>query len=117
MPDAPGRSRFVRQFAITNGRPRSEGDDLALNSIVIAADPAPDSTAVGFDHRAALSLCGEPISVAEISAHLEVYLGVARVLVCDLRNAGFVVIAGEATSDDGPDLDTLERLLDDLQAF
>ncbi len=72
---------------------------------------------LSFDHGRALGLCGNPISVAEISAHLDVYLGVARVLVGDLRDGGLVEVTGGVVGDEGPDLHTLERLLHDLQTF
>jgi hypothetical protein len=42
------------------------------------------------DLAAIVALCGEPISVAEISARLRLHLGVTRILVGDLRAAGLV---------------------------
>lgn len=62
-------------------------------------------------------MCAEPLSVAEISAHLGVHLGIARVLVGDLVASGAVVLTTSESGDDGPNLDTLERLLDDLQSL
>jgi hypothetical protein len=41
---------------------------------------------------AIVALCGEPISVAEISARLRMHLGVARILVGDLRAAEVVKV-------------------------
>ena len=54
---------------------------------------------------------------AEISAHLHVHLGIARVLVSDLVAHGHVAISDTDTGNNGPDLPTLERLLDDLKAY
>ncbi len=45
------------------------------------------------------------------------HLGIARVLLSDLAAGGLVEIAPAIHDANGPDLHTLERLLDDLQAL
>ena len=119
MADEPAApSRFVRQYALTRGRVTSRGDDLTLDTLV-------QSTAVARARPGGLSaeqqrillLATDPISIAEISAHLHLHLGIARVLVSDLAALGRVLVSDTARSAAGPDLPTLERLLDDLQAL
>lgn len=113
-----GGSRFVRQYALTQGRVRSLGTDLELDTLVQSTlrgrAAASSSTR---EHRAILELSASPLSVAEISAHLHLHLGIARVLVSDLAALGHVVVSESTTGASGPDLPTLERLLDDLQAL
>ena len=57
------------------------------------------------------------MSVAEISAYLSVPLGVARVLVGDMTEEGYVDFNRGRPSGDRPDLKLLERVLDGLQAL
>jgi hypothetical protein len=117
---AGGPPRFVRQFAWTKGRARSGATDLPLETQV-------EATARGHALAAAqrllteqtqiVSLCATPMAIAEIAARLHMHLGVARVIVTDLAKAGLVAVTLADVDDDGPDLVTLERLLDDLQAL
>jgi Protein of unknown function (DUF742) len=122
MSDVPpaggGSPRFVRQFAMTQGRARSHGQDLALDTLV-------KITALGqrvlnremAERLAVLRITESPISIAEVSARIGVHLGIARVLVSDLANDGLVAVSETQTGDARPDLPTLERLLNDLQAY
>jgi len=116
MTDVP--PRFVRQFALTNGRARSTGENLPLDTIVTLTDrgQAVARMLVGEQARIA-TLCRQPVSIAEISAHINVHLGIARVLVSDMVVDEIVGVSTSDFDDHGPDLVTLERLLDDLQAL
>ena len=69
--------------------------------------------------RRSSSLCNAPISIAEISAHLSIPLGVARVLVGDMAEEGFLTSykPQHAKTGERPDLKLLERVLDGLQAL
>ena len=58
-----------------------------------------------------------PISIAEVAAKLQVHLGIARVLVSDMADQGLLALSTADFDETGPDLRTLERLLDDLQAI
>ena len=119
MNDSPRPSRFLRQYALTQGRVHSIGRDLPLDTLVQVADPARARHAtLPYEQAALLQLADEPVSIAEISAHLTVHLGIARVLVSDLCANGLVSIStSDFPAGDGPDLQTLERLLDDLTIF
>ncbi|MEZ5232759.1 MAG: DUF742 domain-containing protein [Acidimicrobiia bacterium] len=112
--------RFVRQFVLTRGRSRSVGADLALDTLVTLTD-AGRRRAAGGELRAEAAaiarLLDGPLSVAEIGAHLHVHLGIARVLVSDLVADGVAAVSAADFDETGPDLGTLERLLDDLQAL
>jgi hypothetical protein len=68
-----------------------------------------------FERRSIVLQCRRPMPIAEIAARLAVPLGVARVLVSDLADQGFLAVhvpeAGVR-----PDRDILERLLHGLES-
>jgi hypothetical protein len=121
MNDQPRDNRLrVRPYALTGGRVRSS-TELALETIVHVT-PRGEEGAAGLptEKREILELCANPTSVAEVSAHLGLPLGVARVLAGDLVTEGFLDShANPANGEEGsrPDLRLLERVLDGLQAL
>ena len=78
--------------------------------------PGEPSTTSGEDRRI-LEMAASPISVAEISAHLGVVLGVAKVLIADHVAAGRLDSSGDPSSAASADVSLLERVLDGLQAL
>lgn len=85
-------ARVVRPYALTRGRTRSGRGDLALEALVRGVVGADDRTSTP-ERRRILALCSTSIqSVAELSAHLSLPLGVVRVLVGDLADEGLVVV-------------------------
>ena len=114
-PSQPGR--LLRPYALTRGRARpSHGSDLELEALVSTTMigetmhlPAPEP------HSIAL-LCREPLSLAEIAAHMKLPIGVVRVLVADMAHQGMVEIYRPArVGTGGPDIPLLERVLDGLR--
>jgi hypothetical protein len=103
-----GRRLRVRPYAITGGRTRST-TDIALETIVV-------TTRRGEEMSGRLTMEKGRI-VAEISAYLSVPLGVARVLVGDMTEEGYVDFNRARPAGDRPDLKLLERVLDGLQAL
>ena len=70
------------------------------------------------ENKAIAAMCMAPLSVAEISAHLKVPLGVVRVLVGDMAAQGLLATnQPQVTSNDRPDIKLLERVLNGLQAL
>ncbi|WP_396027534.1 DUF742 domain-containing protein [Actinoplanes sp. TBRC 11911] len=65
--------------------------------------------------RAIVGMCSEPVSVAEISARLHLHLGVARILVGDLRAAGQLDV--HVLDNDTPDPETIMRVIRGLRAI
>ncbi|MFF5564932.1 DUF742 domain-containing protein [Streptomyces sp. NPDC012623] len=126
--DPPTRSRepapsmmgthnpLVRPYAMTGGRTRPRYQ-LAIEALVsTTADPSQLHGQLP-EHQRICQLCFEIKSVAEISALLSIPLGVARILVADLAEAGLVAIhqpGGEETGDT-PDVTLLERVLSGLR--
>jgi hypothetical protein len=110
--------RVVPAYAITQGRTRSAGEELPLETLVTSTELAIlHEPALQTEMRAIVTLAALPISVVEIGARLGVPLGVARVLVSDLAAAGYLRVAIPAVGDDGrPGREVLGRLLEGLRA-
>jgi Protein of unknown function (DUF742) len=109
---------LVRPYAMTGGRTRPRYQ-LAIEALVhTTAEPTRLQGQLP-EHQRICRLCYEIKSVAEISALLTIPLGVARILVADLAEAGLVAIhqpGGDDTNADGqPDVTLLERVLSGLR--
>lgn len=79
---------LVRPYAMTGGRTRPTVADIDMITVVVAT--VGDSGIQGLEpeHRSILTLLRSPLTVAEVSAHLDLPLTVARVLVGDLVARG-----------------------------
>ena len=67
------------------------------------------------ERRDILDLCVRPTSVMEVAAHLQVPLGVARVLVGDLAAGDYLAVHLPRQADGPPPAEILERLLEGLR--
>jgi hypothetical protein len=99
MPSPPDRwldedaGPVVRPYAVIRGRTRPTGDSLDLIALVTAVRGARTEAAdLSPEHFAILRLCRLPASVADVSADLDLPVGVVRILICDLRDASLVTI-------------------------
>ncbi|OHV41302.1 MULTISPECIES: DUF742 domain-containing protein [Pseudofrankia] len=109
----------VRPYAVTGGRtrPHSALELVALvatttRGVAVARRPPagmpPEQREIAF-------LCRQLQSVAEISARLDLPLGVAQVLVADMARDGLVVVHRPERPDWRPDSELLRKVLDGLQ--
>ncbi len=130
----------VRPYMVTGGRTRPSGDDLPIEALVecldepdadasdaVAASRAAKASLAGPESRRILELtAGRYLSIAEISAHAHLPVGVVRVLVADLADVGRVRVHGltAAAAADPTDpsgsaaaLAVLESVLDGISAL
>jgi hypothetical protein len=115
-----GEPAYVRPYTVTGGRTRPSGTDLPFEALVEAltgprSDHSPES-------RRILGLAaGHYLSVAELSAHLHLAVGVVRVLVGDLADEGVVRIHGLTATSSSPapaaTLSVLESVLNGITAL
>ncbi|MEU9604566.1 DUF742 domain-containing protein [Streptomyces sp. NPDC048057] len=116
-PSQGGPNPLVRPYAMTGGRTRPRYQ-LAIEALVsTTADPTRLQGQLP-EHQRICRLCFEIKSVAEISALLSIPLGVARILVADLAEAGLVAIhqpGGDEAAGGQPDVTLLERVLSGLR--
>jgi hypothetical protein len=108
----------VRSYVLTGGRTRS-GADLPLETMVrVTTLGSAASPRLALERKKIVNLATEPLSIAELSAHLSIPLGVARVLVGDMVEEGLLDSHKPAVAaGDRPDVALLERVLDGLQAL
>jgi hypothetical protein len=107
----------VRPYAVTGGRtrPTSTLEMVALVATTSRGLAAARSPSMPPEQRDIAFLCRHLQSVAEISAHLDLPLGVAQVLVADMAAAGLVAVHRPERPDWRPDSELLRKVLDGLQ--
>lgn len=104
----------LRPFVITSGRVDGPDPDIQIETQV-TAHPGAAPARLPPEKRAIVTLCVEPLSVAEISARLRLHLGVTRILVGDLRAAGQLDV--HVLDNDFPDPETIMRVIRGLRAI
>ncbi len=106
----------ARPYVLTKGRTRARSD-LAVETLVSSEPNAQwHRHRPGSEYRKLGQLCTTPVSVAEIAANLSVPLGVARVLITDLADTGFLRVHTAPANPGGrPDRALLDRVLAGLQ--
>ncbi|GAA2451266.1 DUF742 domain-containing protein [Streptomyces sp. NPDC051041] len=128
--DGQGRSHWfddeagpvVRPYAMTRGRTTSAVQHrLDLIAVVVtephADDPEADST-LSPEHVDIVELCRHtPQSVAELAAELDLPIGVVRVLVGDLVDAGLVHVNRPVPPAELPDESILRDVINGLRAL
>jgi uncharacterized protein DUF742 len=84
----------VRPYALTKGRTLpADGVSFDLIDVVIATGEWPqDHFRPGPEHRRMLSVCRNPVPVADLASEIDLPIGVVRVLLGDLVSAGLVRI-------------------------
>lgn len=105
---------LVRPYTITNGRTSTDTAHLDLSTQVMALR-AEEPTGVSPEHLEVIWLSRPPASIAEIAAHLQLPLGVVRVIVGDLIERGLVITRSPSHGpSQRPDLETLQAVHDAL---
>jgi hypothetical protein len=109
---------IVRPYVMTRGRTEPIRGDFNLISLVVATRMV-GTKEVGLnpEHLAIVRLCQEPLSVAEVAAHLDLPAGTIRVLLGDLFDKGFVTIQDPQPEVDIRDRRMYEAVLDGLRAL
>src|ERR687897_386833 len=109
--------RRVRPDAMTGGRHPPTPDDLEIETLVCTTSTGEQTPKLTVEQRAIAALCHDILSIAEVSAHLHLPLGVIRVLVGDMADEHLVVVHRPTHAGDRPDLALLEQMLDGLQTI
>lgn len=114
---------LVRPYAMTGGRTKPGPSNVRFDLIaLVVVDNSPPGTAeealLGPEHHALLSLCrSETQSVAELAADADLPVGVVRVLLGDLLEAGYVRVSRPVPPAHLPDERILREVIDGLRAL
>jgi hypothetical protein len=82
-------------------------------TLVVAIHPG--NGVLDREYAEILRLCQRPLSVAEISAQLDMALAVVKILIGDLIEEGHLLFRAPPTAVDNPDLDILQAVLDGIR--
>jgi len=115
------RSASLRPFVLTAGRVNAVDREIDVETQVTLRPHDPRAgraplASLGPEMQAMVELCTEPISVAEISARLRLHLGVTKILVADLRAAGYLDVHVADTLSPHS-VDTILRVMHGLRAI
>ncbi|HSA49949.1 MAG TPA: DUF742 domain-containing protein [Yinghuangia sp.] len=106
----------VRSFATTGGRTRPSRDEFNLITLIINAGEDDALPGLEPEHRSILRLCtGSPLSVAEISAKLNLPPTVVKVLLGDLLDMGAIRTRAPIALAEAPDIHVLQAVLDGIR--
>lgn len=112
-PVAPGP--LVRPYTMTGGRTRPVLPGLDMISVVVAARREVDVVSLAPEHREILSASRGPVSVAELSAHLDLPVTVVKVLVSDLVSQDALLTRDPEPAAGIPELNVLQAVLDGIR--
>ncbi|WP_228374232.1 DUF742 domain-containing protein [Demequina phytophila] len=124
--DGEEEAYTVRPYALTGGRVSAASSDLPMEALVESTVDPQASSGLTPEKKKILQLAaGQFQSVAELSAHTRLPLGVVRVLVTDLAEVNYLKIHVGGTADDatthdasgGLSLSLLESVLDGIAAL
>ena len=108
----------VRPYAMTSGRTRPTHGDFDLISLVVAVRPV-SATDVGLgpEHFAIIRLCQWPMSIAEVAAHLDLPVGIVRVMLGDLLDRELIYVRVPQPAGEMPSEDVFEAVINGLRAL
>jgi hypothetical protein len=105
-----------RLYVVTGGRSRTHEDSFDLVTLVVSeGEPV---RGMQSEHIRILELCRRPTAVVELSSHLALPVGVVKILLCDLLDAGGITARHPTSAARGtrlPPRDTLKKVLLALQ--
>jgi hypothetical protein len=116
-PEEDPRGQLIRPYTVTRGRTEPTGDIAIEAVLVTTARGRQEAAFAGRDKHMIADLCnGRALSLAEIASHIEVPLGVARVLVADMATEGMLTLH-TASGDENYEerLELLEKVLSGLR--
>lgn len=102
---------------MTGGRTRSRKLELRLETLVRRIESQPPDGSMPSEKVHVIDACAMPTSVAEISAALNLVVGVVKVLVEDLVDSGHVEVFIDADDSFDDDLDMLTRISNKIRSL
>jgi hypothetical protein len=108
---------LLRPYLLTSGRTQPVDGTLEVEAQVLTSQLGVASrNTLTFERRDIVELCHNTMSVAEVAAILGLHIGVARVLVADLAELGYVILR-RPKAQPSQDVDMIERVIRGLEAI
>ncbi|MFF4255678.1 DUF742 domain-containing protein [Streptomyces sp. NPDC001663] len=111
-------SGLERYYVLTGGRSGPGGSASSLDVATLIVSLAAPVPGMQHEHEDILRRCRDPLSVAELGAHLGLPFNILAVLLADLLEAGRVEARDPIPAHGagrGPDLALLEEVLSGLE--
>ncbi|MBO2451435.1 DUF742 domain-containing protein [Actinomadura barringtoniae] len=109
---------MVRPYVMTSGRIEPSRGKFDLITLVVAIGPEPESEiGLGPEHMAIMRICQSVLSVAELTAHLDLPVATVRVLLGDLLDKGFITLQEPEPEADMHDIRLYKAVIDGLRAL
>jgi hypothetical protein len=112
------RGSLIRPYTVTRGRtePRI---DIAIEAVLVTTERGRrEARFAGRDKRIVADLCDHQVqSLAEIAAHTNIPIGVAKVIVADMVSDQLLTLHTTERGSYAEQMNLLERLLDGLRAL
>ncbi|MGI5182973.1 DUF742 domain-containing protein [Dactylosporangium sp. CA-152071] len=109
----------VRPYAMTGGRVTPVSGSFDVVAMVVANRAALADVGYGLqpEHRAILAYARDPLAVAELASHLDLALGVVRVLLGDLLGQGLIEMYHPPAAGELPSESILKAVINGLRAL
>jgi hypothetical protein len=105
---------LVRPYAVARGRTRPTRHGLEMTTLVVAAS-TDRHVQVEQEYSHILRRCRQPLSIAEVSATLNLPLVVVKVLLSDLIDWGLIFFRSPPRTSDVPQMELLQAVLDGIR--
>ena len=105
---------LVRSYAVARGRTRPTRHDLEMTTLVVAVS-ADRHVDVDREYAHIIGMSRRPLSIAEVSAKLNLPLAVVKVLLSDLIDWGLIIFRSPPRASDIPRTELLQAVLDGIR--
>ncbi|MGW2212035.1 DUF742 domain-containing protein [Streptomyces sp. NPDC001781] len=107
---------LVPLFVITRGRALPPEHQYSHTTLVTAGREAHPTRSLGPEASSVLDLVADGyLSVAEVAGHTHLPLGVVRILLAQMEEAGLLVVRNAVPSAEPPNRELLSAVLDGLK--
>ncbi|MGV9414421.1 DUF742 domain-containing protein [Nocardia sp. NPDC003693] len=107
---------LVRLYALTRGRSTAERPELSVTTLVVDVERGKPLRRTEPEYAAIVRLCRTALSVAEVSAHLNLPLTVTKLLIGDLIDDGRLLFRSPPTGN-STDMGLLTAVLEGIRAM
>ncbi|OQO90904.1 DUF742 domain-containing protein [Saccharomonospora piscinae] len=106
---------LVRSYVVTGGRTRSDSYGLDMMTLVVALCSPAEAEHLPVEYAKIVRRCQQPMSVAEVGAHIDLPLPVVKVLLSDLIEQNYVIFRKAAPPSEAPNQHVLQAVLDGIR--